>query len=393
MHSTDATILLRSTHDDAALHALLASLGFPTTPLPLDELARERLGLPPDAVLDARVARGDGVLRALVLDLAPHASIRDAVALVARRISMRVPQLLWLLVARAANAAPLAIATWHGTPTPRLAALITDRDHVTASDAETLCALVAASRVTPDGVRHLRWVETLGRESVTRRFFGALRGAVTTMTDALTPTVPDATAREMALLTACRLLFLSFIETKGWLAGDYAFLTNSFAECMGRGGGYHRTVLESLFFGTLNTPPRDRAPRARSFGAIPFLNGGLFTRTALERRFRHTRFSDDALGASSATFSFGIDSPHANRRQAPGPNRRSTRRSWARRSSHSWPPTIENATACSTRRTCSSIAWWRSRLHRRSHPHLRTRHSSIARCSGRRSSLRRASDS
>ena len=297
MHSTDATILLRSADDDAALHALLAALGFPAAPLPLDELARERLGLPSDAVLDARVARGDGVLRALVLDLAPHASMRDTIALVARRISVRVPQLLWLLVARAANAAPLAIATWHGAPTPRLAALITDRDHVTASDAETLCALVAASRVTPDGVRHLRWVETLGRESVTRRFFGALRGAVTTMTDALTPTVPDATAREIALLTACRLLFLSFIETKGWLAGDYAFLTNGFAECMGRGGGYHRTVLEPLFFGTLNTPPRDRAPRARAFGAIPFLNGGLFTRTALERRFRHTRFSDDALGA------------------------------------------------------------------------------------------------
>lgn len=297
MHSTDATILLRSAHDDAALHALLASLGFPATPLPLDELARERLGLPTDAVLDAHVARGDGVLRALVLDLVSSASMRDTLALVARQIAVRVPQLLWIVVARATDATPLAIATWHGAPTPRLAALITDRDHVTASDAETLCALVASSSVTPDGVRHLRWFETLGRESVTRRFFGALRGAVTTMTDALAPTAPQAHAREIALLTACRLLFLSFIETKGWLAGDYAFLTNTFAECMAHGGGYHRTVLEPLFFGTLNTPPRDRAPRARTFGAIPFLNGGLFTRTPPERRFRHARFSDDALGA------------------------------------------------------------------------------------------------
>lgn len=296
MHPTDATRLLRAAHDDSALHALLAALGFATPPLPLDGTARERLGLPPDAVLDAQVARGDGVLRALVLELTPHASLRDVLTAIARRIAARVPQLLWLLVVRTRDASPLAFATWLATPTPRLAALITSRDHVTPSDAETLCALAASAPVTPDGVRHLRWFETLGRESVTRRFFGALRSAVTGMTDALAPAMPDTAAREIALLTACRLLFLSFLETKGWLAGDYAFLTNGFAECMARGGAYHRTVLEPLFFGTLNTAPRNRAPRARTFGAVPFLNGGLFTRVAAERRFRHTRLSDEALG-------------------------------------------------------------------------------------------------
>lgn len=294
MHSTDATLLLRATHDDAALHALLTALGFPTSPLPLDATARDRLGLPPESVLDAHIARGDGVLRALVIDVAPRASLRDTLTVIARRLAARVPQLLWLVIVR--DAAALAIATWQGGATPHMATLITSRDHVTPSDAETLCALVASSTVTPDGVRHLRWFETLGRESITRRFFGALRGAVTTMTNALAPAIPEAAAREIALLTACRLLFLSFIETKGWLAGDYAFLTNSFAGCMARGGAYHRTVLEPLFFGTLNTPPRARAPRARTFGAVPFLNGGLFTRTPLERRHRHTRFSDDALG-------------------------------------------------------------------------------------------------
>lgn len=297
MHSADATLLLRATHDDTALHALLATLGFPTTPLPLDDTARDRLGLPPDTVLDAYVARGHGVLRALVLDLATHASLREAVALVARHVAARVPQLLWLVIARVRDNTPIAIATWQGGSALRLAALVTDRDHVTATDAETVCALAASATITPDGVRHLRWFETLGRESITRRFFGALRGAISTMTEALAPSTPDNATREIALLTACRLLFLSFLETKGWLAGDYAFLTNSFANSMAHGGAYHRTVLEPLFFGTLNTPPRDRAPRARAFGAIPFLNGGLFTRTPIERRFRHARFPDEALGA------------------------------------------------------------------------------------------------
>ena len=34
----------------------------------------------------------------------------------------------------------------------------------------------------------------------------------------------------------------------------------------------------------------------RALGRVPFLNGGLFTRTPLERRHRTLRFTDDALG-------------------------------------------------------------------------------------------------
>jgi hypothetical protein len=41
---------------------------------------------------------------------------------------------------------------------------------------------------------------------------------------------------------------------------------------------------------------RARAPLARSFGRIPFLNGGLFSPTPLERRLRGLRFGDEYLG-------------------------------------------------------------------------------------------------
>jgi hypothetical protein len=50
------------------------------------------------------------------------------------------------------------------------------------------------------------------------------------------------------------------------------------------------------FFGTLNTAPRTRAATARAFGRVPFLNGGLFSRTPLERRCRDLTFTDDSLG-------------------------------------------------------------------------------------------------
>jgi hypothetical protein len=60
-------------------------------------------------------------------------------------------------------------------------------------------------------------------------------------------------------------------------------------------GGYQRRVLLPLFFGTLNTAPSARAPAARAFGRVPFLNGGLFSRTPLERRCRDVRFRDEEL--------------------------------------------------------------------------------------------------
>jgi hypothetical protein len=62
-------------------------------------------------------------------------------------------------------------------------------------------------------------------------------------------------------------------------------------------GDFHRLVLRPLFFGTLNTPPKRRAPRALAFGRIPFLNGGLFGPTPLERRLGCATFSDESFGA------------------------------------------------------------------------------------------------
>jgi len=102
--------------------------------------------------------------------------------------------------------------------------------------------------------------------------------------------------RELSILTVSRLLFLSFLETKGWLNADFDFLANQFASCMARGGGFQRRVLYPLFFGTLNTPVFHRAERARAFGKIPFLNGGLFTRARLEMKFGAADLPDEILG-------------------------------------------------------------------------------------------------
>ncbi|MDB4873651.1 MAG: hypothetical protein JWM41_97 [Gemmatimonadetes bacterium] len=189
----------------------------------------------------------------------------------------------------------LALAAWtdHRRP-PRVTALLANRATLVDSDAETLRALgaVAADR---DILTHTRWVEILGREALTVRFYRALEQTVEKMAESSSVGSAEV-RREIALLNASRLLFLSFLEAKGWLDGDGAFLAHRFDASMLAGGRFHERVLRPLFFGTLNTPVRRRAPAAHRFGAIPFLNGGLFTRTPVERRHRGLAFSDEAYG-------------------------------------------------------------------------------------------------
>jgi hypothetical protein len=294
---TQAAQIINSTDREDGINALLASLGFTDRPLPLDATSRERLGLQ-SAVRSARVVAAEGSLRALAVDVAPDGRLQENVLSIARLLSLRAPHLLWLIIATEYDSPRLAVATWRGMGSSmRVAAMVTERGRVVDSDAETACALSAARAVTGDVMRHMRWLDILGRDAVTRRFFVALSGAVKSLAASIPVHVPVQDAREISILATSRLLFLSFLETKGWLNSDFGFLANGFAECMATGGAYQRRVLEPLFFGTLNTRVSERAPHSRSFGRIPFLNGGLFSRTTVERIHRHARFNDDALGA------------------------------------------------------------------------------------------------
>ena len=271
------------------------SLGFDAVALPVDEDAARRLGLPPD-VKDAQIVRGRGALRALLINAPSEISLRALFTRVAATLTARTTHVLWLVIGAAANGEEVGVACWSpGQRAPRVVALVARRNRIVASDAEALC-LLAATSVGDDLLVHTRWCELLGREALSRRFYRILEQRVRALADSLE--IASATDRaELALLCVSRLLFLSFLEAKGWLDGDHAFLARHFDACMATGGRFHRRVLLPLFFGTLNTPCRDRADVARRFGSIPFLNGGLFAKSALERRYSSARFSDDAMGA------------------------------------------------------------------------------------------------
>ena len=290
-----ARALLEACHSAAATLPLLARLGFTSGMLPLTGTHLSKLGLASD-IRSPHLGHGPGALRAFGFESGKTGFLREELGRVAQDLSRNAPGMLWIIGAVDVAGGETAIAAVDPSSAgTRLAALVAKRKHIVDSDAETVCSLSAAV-TSSDLLTHCRWLDILGRDSVGRKFFRALERTVSRLSASLDPAPDDATSSELALLHVSRLLFLSFLETRGLLDGDHGFLANRYADCMMSGGRFHQRVLSPLFFGTLNTSPRNRAPIALALGRIPFLNGGLFSRTPGERRAGRARFSDEALG-------------------------------------------------------------------------------------------------
>lgn len=287
----NAAALLASARTFSSLVPLLEPLGFGDA-TPLDAEGRRALGLD-SAIRRAAIASGTGTLRALLLETAADAPLRETVSRAAAHVTARAPQLLWLMIVAQRAAGQLVIAAPGAGA--RVSALSVDTAHVADSDGETLAAMFAAATGV-DLLVHHRWRELLGRDALTRRFYRELEAVVGDLAESADGRAPAEARRELALLCTSRVLFLAFLEAKGWLDGDREFLRRAFDARCAAGGGVHRRLLNPLFFGTLNTPVARRATAARALGRIPFLNGGLFARSPLERCTGDLVFTDDALG-------------------------------------------------------------------------------------------------
>src|SRR5439155_1437108 len=88
----------------------------------------------------------------------------------------------------------------------------------------------------------------------------------------------------LTLTALTRVLFLYFIQSKGWLNGDTRYVAHLLDRAIAGRRHFHRSFLHALCFGALNRPPEERGAAARALGRIPFLNGGLFEPSRLERQ-------------------------------------------------------------------------------------------------------------
>jgi len=138
----------------------------------------------------------------------------------------------------------------------------------------------------------------LDRESVTREFFQRFRGAVSDVAAALAEAFPDEEREAVdaeALLLLSRLLFLSFVQEKGWLNGERRFLVDRLEQETRAGRELFSNVLLPLFFGCLNTPMRERSFAAKRLGRVPYLNGGLFEPSPFELRHAEMHLPNELM--------------------------------------------------------------------------------------------------
>jgi hypothetical protein len=177
-------------------------------------------------------------------------------------------------------------------------------DSATTFQLHKLELLRPAEGVTALG-HSLRVAEVLDSEPAGDRFFTAFRVVFERMV-ASRRDIPEADARSLVLLSLVRILFLYFVQAKGWLDGRFDYIRTLFDRSLQNRQSFHSDVLHGLFFGALNVRSGDRPKH--DLGLIPYLNGGLFELNPVELRWPDFQISNevwrDALDELFERFQF-----------------------------------------------------------------------------------------
>ena len=152
------------------------------------------------------------------------------------------------------------------------------RGQACRTPAERLDGLRAKGRdATLDDLLRAFKVEPLFKE-----FFADYRRAFEKVESLIRPTLAE--KEPLRLFTQRlfnRLMFLAFIERKGWLkyharTDHLAALWDVYSGRRGDGTNFYRDHLVPLFFDGLNHATRPHTAHDPRFGTVPYLNGGLF---------------------------------------------------------------------------------------------------------------------
>lgn len=132
-----------------------------------------------------------------------------------------------------------------------------------------------AGKIDPEKWRG-QWSDAFNIKPVTDEFYRTLK-EVFDAVQAGVKGLKGENRRFFAELLVNRLIFLKFVEKKGWLDGDADYLFNRFKQ-HGR-KNYWRNFLFHFFFEGLNTEPKHRTSKVKDLlGDVPFLNAELFAK-------------------------------------------------------------------------------------------------------------------
>lgn len=138
-----------------------------------------------------------------------------------------------------------------------------------------------------------KWADAFDVERVTKTFYVKFKAVRDRFIQALVDHNPgspfarenhESETRRFATRNLGRILFLWFLQSKGWLDHDNQYLLNAFEfHCRtDLSHNFFRDTLVPLFFEALAVKPEHRNERAARLGELPYLDGGLFLQTHLE---------------------------------------------------------------------------------------------------------------
>lgn len=147
----------------------------------------------------------------------------------------------------------------------------------------------------------VRMRDAFDRERITRRFYDDFKRQHDQFLGFIKGLTSAADKAWYASLMLNRLMFVYFIQKKGFLNDDLHYLRAKLNEVRAERGkdkfhSFYRAFLLKLFHGGLATPKDERdAETAKLIGNIPYLNGGLFEPHVLEGEGNTIQIADAAF--------------------------------------------------------------------------------------------------
>ena len=175
----------------------------------------------------------------------------------------------------------------------------------------TVCEFNLPKLVWPDDPENAekwiaQWAEAFDKEPLTTDFFKRFDNSLEKIQSDLQEyqQLSSAEAYTQSQLLLERMIFLYFLQNRGWLNQERGYLRNRFLEYESKPDAltYYKDFLDKLFW-TLSTPPGSSGGRLTG---IPFLNGGLFDDDEFAQP-QDQRKTNPPLKVRNSTFKYVFD--------------------------------------------------------------------------------------
>jgi hypothetical protein len=141
-------------------------------------------------------------------------------------------------------------------------------------------------------------------DPITKRFYDGFQREHEAFLGEIRGISDEPTRRWYASIMLNRLMFVYFVQQKGFLDGDVEYLQTKLALSRATAkNAYFSDYLCPLFFECLSKPAAERAAAAAErIGRVPYLNGGLFKRHQIETEHPDVKIGDAAFEQVLAFF-------------------------------------------------------------------------------------------